>query len=304
MTDLTTVVGSLEFSAPVFTASGTVGHGAELANYMDLSELGAVVIKSLRAEPWAGNPAPRVHSTASGMINSVGLQGPGIDRWLQDELPALLDTGATVIASIWGSCVDDYRAAAEALSGAPAEVVAVEINVSCPNLEDRRRMFAHSPSATAEVIAATEACGRPRWAKLSPNVADIAEIAVAAAEAGAEAVVLVNTLLAMAIDVETRSPVLGARRGGLSGAAIHPVAVRAVYDVHEAAPELAIVGVGGTSTGADVVEFLLAGASAVEVGTATFADPRAPQRILGELRRWCERHGVKRLEDLIGEAHG
>ncbi len=304
MTDLTTMVGSLEFSAPVFTASGTVGHGAELANYMDLSELGAVVIKSLRDEPWAGNPAPRVHSTAAGMINSVGLQGPGVERWLQDELPALLDTGATVVASIWGSCVDDYLAAAEALRGAPAEVVAVEINVSCPNLEDRRRMFAHSPTATAEVIAATEACGRPRWAKLSPNVADIAEIAVAAAEAGAEAVVLVNTLLAMAIDIETRSPVLGARRGGLSGAAIHPVAVRAVYDVHEAAPDLAIVGVGGTSTGADVVEFVLAGASAVEVGTAKFADPRAPPRILGELPRWCERHAVKRLEDLIGEAHG
>ncbi len=304
MTDLSTRVGSLLFAAPVLTASGTSGHGAELSNYFDLSELGAIVVKSLRVEPWSGNPAPRVHSTGASTINSVGLQGPGIEWWLTNDLPALVDTGARVVASIWGSSVEDYRLAAEALSQAPPEVVAVEVNVSCPNLEDRRRMFAHSASATAEVIAATEAVNRPRWAKLSPNVADIAEIATAAAAAGAEAVVLVNTLLAMAIDIETRRPILGAKRGGMSGAALHPVAVRAVYDVHEAAPELPIVGVGGASTGADVVEFLLAGASAVEIGTATFANPRAPHRILGELQQWCRDHDVQCIEDLIGEAHG
>ncbi len=304
MIDLTTRVGSVTLAAPVLTASGTAGYGAELAGHFDLSALGAVVVKSLRTEPWAGNPAPRVHSTGAGMINSVGLQGPGIERWMTEHLPALIATGARVVASIWGTSVEDYRRAAEALRDAPQEVVAVEVNVSCPNLEDRHRMFAHSATATAEVVAATEACMRPRWAKLSPNVADLAEIAAAASQAGAEAVVLVNTLLAMAIDIDTRRPVLGAGRGGLSGAAIHPVAVRAVYDVHEAAPELAIVGVGGTSTGADVVEFLLAGASAVEVGTATFADPRAPHRILGELQRWCHKRGVQRLEELIGEAHG
>lgn len=304
MIDLSTSVGSLRLGAPILTASGTAGHGAELANYFDLSELGAVVVKSLRVEPWDGNPAPRLHSTDVGMINSVGLQGPGIERWMADELPALIATGARVVASIWGSSVQDYRRAADALRDAPAAVVAVEINVSCPNLKDRRRMFAHSASATADVVAATEGCMRPRWAKLSPNVADLAEIAMAASEAGAEAVVLVNTLLAMAIDVDARRPVLGAGRGGLSGAAIHPVAIRAVYDVHEAAPDLAIIGVGGTSTGADVVEFLLAGASAVQVGTATFADPRAPHRILGELQQWCHKHGVQRLDELIGEAHG
>ncbi len=304
MIDLATRVGSVTLTAPVLTASGTAGYGAELANYFDLSKIGAVVVKSLRAGPWVGNPAPRVRSTGAGMINSVGLQGPGVERWLADDLPALIATGARVVASIWGSSLDDYRRAAEALGQAPPEVVAVEVNVSCPNLEDHRRMFAHSPTATAEVVAATEACLRPRWAKLSPNVADLAEIAVAASDAGAEAVVLVNTLPAMAIDIDTRRPVLGAGRGGMSGAAIHPVAVRAVYDVHEAAPDLAIVGVGGTSTGADVVEFLLAGASAVEVGTATFADPRAPHRILGELQRWCHGHGVQRIEELIGEGHG
>jgi len=304
VTDLATRVGSVSLPAPVLTASGTAGHGAELANYFDLSSIGAVVVKSLRHEPWTGNPAPRVHSTASGMINSVGLQGPGVAAWIAEDLPGLIGSGARVVASIWGGSVDDYRLAAEALRHAPPEVVAVEVNVSCPNLEDRRKMFAHSAEATAEVIAATEACNRPRWAKLSPNVADLVEIAAAASEAGAEAVVLVNTLLAMAIDIEARRPVLGAGRGGLSGAGVHPVAVRAVYDVHEALPDLPIVGVGGTSTGADVVEFLLAGASAVEVGTATFADPRAPHRILGELQQWCRRHEVQRLEDLIGEAHG
>ena len=165
-------------------------------------------------------------------------------------------------------------------------------------------MFAHSAASTSEAIAATAGCGRPRWAKLSPNAADLPEIAVAAHEAGAEAVVLTNTLLGMVIDTETRRPVLGARKGGVSGAAMHPVAVRAVYDVHEAAPALPIVGVGGTASGTDVVEFLLAGASAVEVGTATFADPRAPRRILTEFSQWCDRQGVAEVAELIGAAHG
>jgi dihydroorotate dehydrogenase (NAD+) catalytic subunit len=304
VTDLTTSVGSVELRAPILTASGTAGHGAEFANYLRPAELGAVVVKSMKLGPWEGNPAPRVHPTAAGMMNSVGLQGKGVHHWLADELPALLETGAAVVASIWGGTVDEYAEAADALAAAPRGVVAVEVNVSCPNLEDRRRMFAHSASATAEVLAATAGCGRPRWAKLSPNAADLPEIAGAAVGAGAEAVVLTNTLLAMAIDVETRRPVLGAGRGGLSGAAIHPVAVRAVFDVHEAAPDIPIIGVGGTASGVDAVEFLLAGASAVEVGTATFADPRAPRRILAELQDWCDRHGVARIADLIGEAHG
>jgi len=304
VSSLTTEVGSVRLGAAVLTASGTAGHGAEFAHYLRPDELGAVVVKSMRAEAWAGNPPPRVHPTAAGMINSVGLQGSGVAHWLTDELPDLVATGATVVASIWGNSVDDYRAAADALADAPPEVVAVEINVSCPNLEDRAKMFAHSAAATAEVIAATGGCGRPRWAKLSPNTADLPEIAAAAAAAGAEAVVLTNTVLGMVIDTETRRPVLGAKRGGLSGAAIHPVAVRAVYDVHEAEPDLPIVGVGGACAGSDVVEFLLAGACAVEVGTATFADPRAPRRILGEFHEWCDRHGVTEVAELIGAAHG
>ncbi len=304
MADLTTSVGSVSLKAPVLTASGTVGHGAEFARCLRLSELGAIVVKSMKATPFQGNPAPRVHPTPAGMINSVGLQGPGVSHWLEHELPALKTAGATVVASIWGNTVDEYRQAAEALSVAPPCVVAVEVNVSCPNLEDRSRMFSHSAQATSEAIEAASRCGRPCWAKLSPNAPDIAEIAAAAHSAGAEAVVLTNTLLAMVIDPETRRPVLGAKRGGLSGAAMRPVAVRAVYDVHEAMPALPIIGVGGVAGGVDVAEFLLAGASAVEVGTATFADPRAPRRILDEFEQWCKRHDVTQLAELVGAAHG
>ena len=289
---------------PVMTASGTAGHGAELAAFVDLAELGAVVVKSLAAEPWPGNPAPRLHEVAGGMLNSVGLQGPGIEAWMESELPALRAAGARVVASIWGTTVEAYAKAASMLAGAPPEVVAVEVNVSCPNLEDRRRMFAHSATATAEALAASAACNRPRWAKLSPNVTDVTEIASAALSAGAEALALVNTVMGLAIDAETRRPVLGAGGGGLSGPAIRPVAVRAVYDCRAAFPEAAIVGVGGVSRGVHAMEFLLAGANAVQVGTATFADPRAPARVLVELREWCARHGVERVDELIGAAHG
>ncbi len=303
MIDLSTSVGSVKLKAPVLTASGTVGYGAEFARYLRPAELGAVVVKSMKTTPWEGNPAPRVHPTPAGMINSVGLQGLGVEHWLEHELPPLEATGATIVASIWGNTIDEYRQAADALAQAPSCVVALEVNVSCPNLEDRSRMFAHSAGATSDAIAATAGCGRPRWAKLSPNAPDIAEIAVAAHAAGAEAVVLTNTLLAMVINPETRRPVLGAKRGGLSGAAMRPVAVRAVYDVHEAMSALPIVGVGGVASGIDVVEYLLAGACAVQVGTATFADPRAPRQILGEFEQWCDRHDVTHSSDLVGAAH-
>jgi len=295
-------VGTVGLPNPVMTASGTAGHGAELASYMDLSALGAVVVKSLSAEPWGGNPAPRVTEVDAGMLNSVGLQNPGVEAWLEDELPALLATGARVVASIWGFTVEAYEKAATALAEAPAGVVAVEVNLSCPNIESRRAMFAHSPALTAEAMAATAGCRRPRWAKLSPNVTDLTEIAGAALGAGAEALTLVNTVMGMAIDVETGRYRLGAGAGGggLSGAAIRPVAVRAVHDVSSAFPQAAVVGVGGVSTGEHAVELLLAGASAVQVGTATFADPRAPARVLAELERWCRRHRVPRVADLVG----
>jgi dihydroorotate dehydrogenase (NAD+) catalytic subunit len=296
-------VGSVELANPVMTASGTAGHGIELAAYVDLSSIGAVVVKSLSADPWPGNPAPRVHETAGGMINSIGLQGPGVAAWLSDELPEVLATGARVVVSIWGTTVGDYERAARMLAHAPEGVIAVEVNVSCPNHHDRNRMFAHSAATTAEAVDAASASGLPMWVKLSPNVSDIASIAGAAAGAGAEAVTLVNTVLGMAIDPETRRPRLGAGGGGLSGPAIHPVAVRAVYDVHAAHPDLPIVGVGGVATGVDAVELMLAGASAVQVGTASFADPRSVERVRDEIEQWCRAHEVRAVRELIGDAH-
>jgi dihydroorotate dehydrogenase (NAD+) catalytic subunit len=289
------------------TASGTSGHGVELAAYGDLASLGAVVVKSLSAEPWAGNPAPRVHEVEGGMLNSVGLQGPGLAAWIERDLPQLAAAGVTVVASIWGRTVGGFEKAAAMLAGLPAgdrlPVVAVEVNVSCPNVEDRSRMFAHSAGATAEAVAAAE-CGMPRWAKLSPNVGDVREIAAAALGAGAEGLTLVNTLLGMAVDVNRRRPVLGAIGGGLSGPAVHPVAVRAVWECREAFPDAGIVGVGGVFTARDAVELLMAGADAVQVGTASFRDPRAPFKVLAGVDRWCRGAGVQSVRDLVGAAHG
>jgi dihydroorotate dehydrogenase (NAD+) catalytic subunit len=307
--DLQCSIGSVALPNPVMLASGTAGHGAELHPYVDLATVGAVVVKSLSAEPWAGNPSPRVHETPAGMLNSVGLQNPGVDAWREDELPALLATGARIVASIWGFTVEAYAKAAAMVADLPAAVVAVEANVSCPNVEDRRRMFAHSCEGTSEVVAAIKAGlgGRkPLWVKLSPNVTDITDIAGSALEAGADVLTLTNTVMGMAVDPETRKPRLGsgAGGGGLSGPAIHPVAIRAVFDCHAAFPDAPIIGVGGVTTGADAVEFLMAGASAVQVGTATFADPRAATRIINELETWCRRHSVPALPEIIGAAHG
>ena len=237
------------------------------------------------------------------MLNAVGLQGPGVSAWLEEELPSLLATGSRVVASIWGRSVEEYAAAAELLRRAPAEVVAVEVNLSCPNLEDRRHMFAHSVEATRAVIEATAVCGRPRWAKLSPNTVELVEVAAAAAGGGAEAVTLVNTVRGMVLDRNTGRPALGNGGGGLSGPAIHPIAVQAVHDVRAALADLPIVGVGGVAGGGDAVDLLLAGAQAVQVGTAIFADPRSPMRVLDELEAWAADRGVRRLADVVGVTH-
>jgi dihydroorotate dehydrogenase (NAD+) catalytic subunit len=294
-------VGSIQLTAPVMTASGTAGHGVELAPYVDLSRLGAVVVKSLSADPWPGNPAPRLIGAPQGMLNAVGLQGPGVKHWLQHDLPALRTMGATVVVSIWGRSVADYVAAAQALRG--ADVAAVEVNLSCPNLEGRRGIFAHDPTVSAEVVDAVAVCGRPLWAKLSPNTDRVVDVAAAVHEAGAEAVTLINTLLGMVLDPKTGRPALAAGGGGWSGRAVHPVAVRTIYDVHTALPTLPIVGVGGVSDGWSAAEMMLAGASAVQVGTATFADPRAPLRVLDELVALVGSHGERALAALTGRAH-
>jgi dihydroorotate dehydrogenase (NAD+) catalytic subunit len=298
---LKTHVGGLALRSAVMTASGTSGHGAELAAYGALDELGAVVVKSLAAHPWPGNAGARVRGAAGGsMLNRVGLQGPGVAAWREHELPRLLERGATVVASIWGRTAEEFGAAAAGVAR-DGGVAAVEVNVSCPNLSGH--MIAHSPQATAEAVSAAAGglggAGVPLWAKLSPAVADICEVAAAALGAGASALTLVNTMPGMWVDVDDhRRPFAG----GLSGAALHPVAVRAVYECRRAFPDAAIVGVGGVASGVDAAELLIAGADAVQVGTATFADPRSPWRVQDELARLCARRGTT-VEEMIGAAH-
>ena len=299
--DLTVRIGRVELPNPVMTASGTAGYGTEIGAYVELASLGAVVTKSLSPFEWAGNPAPRVVGTPAGMLNAVGLQNPGAQAWLESELPRLRRTGARVVASIWGRTVADYAAAAATLAG--AGLTALEVNVSCPNLEGRGQMFACDPVATAEAVSASTAAGVPVWAKLTPNVTDLVEIARAALGAGADALTLINTVFGMSIDPVTAQPTLGNGGGGLSGPAIRPVAVRAVYDVRAALGDVPIVGVGGVAKGEHAVELMAAGACAVQVGTASFWDPRAPSSVLDELGRWCERHGIRAAADLTGRAH-
>jgi dihydroorotate dehydrogenase (NAD+) catalytic subunit len=295
-------LGSLELPNPIVAASGTFGHGDELARHCDPSRLGAVTTKSLAPYEWAGNPPPRLHMTTAGMLNAVGLQGPGVEHWVDHDLPALRALGARVIASVWGRSVEEFGRAAKLLGPARDELVAVEVNVSCPNLEDRSTMFAHSAAATgAATTAVLDAdLDLPVLVKLSPNVTDLREIAAAALFAGATGLTLVNTLFGLVVDAEQRRPALGAGGGGLSGPAIKPVALRAVYDVAGAHPGVPVIGTGGVTTGVDAVEMLLAGASAVGVGTATFHDPRAPLRVLDDLLGWCATHGVARVAELTG----
>ena len=313
MVDMRTSVGDVELRNPVMTASGTSGHGAELGAYLELASLGAVVVKSVSSTPWEGNPAPRLLPLDGGMLNSVGLQNRGMREWLADELPPLASSGARVVASIWGFSARDYRDAAALIADARRSgrqgvdrVVAVEANISCPNVEDRRRMFAHSSGGVSDAVsAAVEGLDGsvPLWAKLSPNVTDVTEMAGAAQSAGASAVTLINTVMGMSIDPATGRHRLGGGGGGLSGPAVHPVAVRAVFECRAAFPALPIVGVGGVRTGEDAAELIAAGADAVQVGTATFADPRAPATIVAELAAWCDKNGISRIDQLKGRAH-
>jgi len=285
------------------TASGTAGHGAELSSYFDLSELGALVVKSISIMAWPGNPAPRVVQLPGAMMNSVGLQGPGIAGWIANDLPAVKKTGARVVVSIWGRTVEEYQEAAEALVPIQDQLTAVELNVSCPNLKDGKKMFSTSCDSAAAVVEATKGLDVARWAKLSPNVPNIAEIAGAVAEAGADAVTLTNTLIGLVLDPATGDPVLGGGGGGVSGPAVRPVALRAVFDVAAQYPGLPVIGVGGIATAEHAVQYLRAGASAVQIGTANFADPRSTMRIKDELATWCGKNGVDRVQDLIGTAH-
>lgn len=296
-------LGPLVLPNPIVAASGTFGHGDDVARLCPPDRLGAVTAKSVAPHAWPGNAPPRLHpAPGGGMLNSVGLQGPGVEAWVATELPALVARGARVIASLWGHSVEDFALGAKQLGPARDDLVAVEVNVSCPNLEAGARMFAHDPAATHAATRAVvdTVLGLPVFVKLSPNTDAVVEVAGAALGAGATGLTLVNTLVGLDIDPDRRRATLGAGTGGLSGPPLRPVALRVVRDVHRAHPAAPIVGTGGVASGRHAVAMLLAGASAVGVGTATFRDPRAPLRVLDGLLAWCTDHAMTRVADLIG----
>ena len=303
--DLRTRIAHLDLPSPILTAAGCAGSGRELAQYIDVAKIGAVTTKSIMLEPRAGRPTPRTAETASGLLNSVGLQGPGIDAFLQRDLAWLLSRGARTVVSIAGSTVREYAELAARLSDA-AGVTAIELNLSCPNVEGRGRDFAAEPDTAAQVAEAVRAATRydiPVIAKLSPDVTDIVTVARACVAAGADALSMINTVPGMVIDTGTMRPALAGGMGGLSGPAIRPVAVRCIWRTRQALPEVPIIGVGGVRTGRDALELILAGATLVAVGTVIFHDPSACARIQRELEDELTARGLGRLSGLTGLAH-
>ena len=302
---MATSLGALSLHGPVLTASGCAAAGKELSQFFDLRLLGAVVTKSIMVQPRSGRATPRMAETPSGMLNSIGLQGPGVEAFINKDLAWLEQQQVRTVVSIAATNVADYARLARRLSEEPA-VAALEVNISCPNVESRGEVFACDPRLASTVVAAVRAEAArdlPVIVKLSPDVTDIVEIAGRVVEAGADALALINTLLGMVIDTDSLKPALAGVTGGLSGPAIRPVAVRAVYQVHAAMPDVPILGMGGIRTGADALQFFAAGASAISVGTSIFNDPSAPARIHHEIRNELARRGISRLTDIIGCAH-
>ncbi|WP_262853002.1 dihydroorotate dehydrogenase [Mumia quercus] len=303
--DLGVDLCGLALPNPVMTASGCAAAGRELDQFFDVAALGAIVTKSIMLNPRSGRPTPRMVETPSGMLNSIGLQGPGIDAFLARDLPWLVQRGARAVVSIAGEKPADYVELARRVGQAPG-VAAIEVNISCPNVENRGMVFACDPESSYRVMEEVRPHiprDIPVFAKLTPDVTDIASIAGAVAEAGADGVTVINTLLGLAMDPDTLKPRLGGVTGGLSGPAVRPVAVRAVWQIRKALPDLPIIGVGGIRTGFDALEFVLAGADAVQVGTVIFHDPSAPMRIVGELRDELAQRGIKTLDEVRGTAH-
>ena len=303
--DFSTKIGSKRFSNPIFTASGCASSGQELSQFFSLTEIGAIVTKSIMTKPRTGRATPRMAETPSGMLNSIGLQGPGIDAFLENDIPWLVANQVKIIVSIAGETVDEYGVLARRLRAVPG-ISAVEVNISCPNVENRGQVFAcHTDTATAVIEAVRRNIGGelPIVAKLSPDVTDIVEIASAVINAGVDGLALINTLLGMVIDTNTMKPKLAGKTGGLSGPAIRPVAVRAIYQVHQAFPNIPIVGMGGVASGRDALELVLAGASAVSVGTASFGNPMAALQIRNELSELLTQKGFSDFRDAIGFAH-
>jgi dihydroorotate dehydrogenase (NAD+) catalytic subunit len=297
--DLSVRIGSLRLKTPIMSASGCFGYGVEYADVVDLSTLGAVVVKGLFMKERPGHPPPRIVETPAGMLNAIGLQGIGVHRFVSEKLPELRAKGATVIVNICGTTIDEYVEVARVLSDAEG-VAAIELNISCPNIKEGGITFGCHLGNTHDVVAAVRrATPLPLIPKLTPNVTDVASFARAAEEAGADAVSLVNTFLAMAIDVETRRPRLSNGMGGLSGPAIRPIAVRMVYECARRV-RIPVIGMGGITSAADVLEFMIAGATAVQVGTATFVDPFIFGKLESGIRDYMSRHGVERVADLVG----
>jgi dihydroorotate dehydrogenase (NAD+) catalytic subunit len=304
--DMSARIGLVELPNLVLTAAGCAGAGRELAQFIDVARLGALISKSIMIEPRTGNPAPRLAETPSGMLNSVGWQGPGIDAFLQRDLPWLLSRGARVVVSIAGQTIREYAELAARLSDT-AGVTAIEVNLACPSAEDAGRPFASDPQLAGQVVAAVRGRARydiPVFAKLSPDVSDLVAVAGACVTAGADGLSLINTLLGMAIDPVTMRPALAGTYGGLSGPAIRPVAVRCVWQVREAFPNVPIIGMGGVRTGRDALELLLAGASMIAVGTEIMHDPSACSRVLRELEEELVAMSVDRAADIVAQAHG
>jgi dihydroorotate dehydrogenase (NAD+) catalytic subunit len=293
-------LAGIKLRNPILTASGCFHYGKEFAPYMDLRHLGGIIVKSLSVKPWPGHPPPRGAETPSGMLNAIGLQNPGVATFVERELPWLAGRKVPVIASIVGHSVEEYIRVADRLRNAPG-VVAIEVNISCPNLDDPAHMFSSDPDATGAVIRGVRrVSSQPVFTKLSPDVTDIVEIARAAVRAGTHGLSVMNTALGMAIDTESMRPKLSTFTGGLSGPAIKPIAIRCVYQVSRAFPDIPIIGQGGINSGADVAEFMLAGASAVAVGTANFTDPTTSQRILDEFVEYLDRKRIKNVSQLKG----
>jgi dihydroorotate dehydrogenase (NAD+) catalytic subunit len=305
MIDLSTTLGNAWFPSPLFTASGCASSGKELAQFIDLREIGAVVTKSVMSKPRHGRPTPRMAETPSGMINSIGLQGPGIDAFLAHDLPWLVSQKARVIVSIAGETVEEYATLARKVRSAPG-ISALEVNISCPNVENRGLVFACDPEASRRVIDGvrkTLGGELPIIAKLSPDVTDLVSIAKGVVDAGADALALINTVLSMVINLDTMRPHLAGKTGGLSGPAIRPIAVRAIYQVHDALPHVPILGMGGVSSGRDALELILAGARGVSIGTASFGDPAAIITIQQELIELLKARGFTSVAQAVGFAH-
>lgn len=299
MVDLSVKLGQLSLKNPVLTASGTFGYGEEFADFVDLNRLGGFIVKGTTLEPREGNDYPRMAETPSGMLNAVGLQNKGVDYFIEHIYPRISHYQSEIIVNVSGKCVEDYVAVCEKLS-ALDRIHAIEINISCPNVKQGGMAYGTTCAGAAEVTSAVrKAWPRHMIVKLSPNVTSIADIALAVEDAGADSVSLINTLLGMAVDVERRRPCLSTVTGGLSGAAVRPVAVRMVWQVAKAV-KIPVIGLGGIMTGRDALEFIMAGATAIEIGTANFINPKATIHILDEINEFCVRQGVKDIHELIG----